>query len=568
MYRFMIEDNQFTGTIPDTFINMTQLVTFNVTNNRLSGSIPTWLNRWSALQHLNMAANQFTSTIPDSIGLISSLLTIDLSGNKLVGTIPYSLRNLVRLSTIDFSNNALESGPSQSFDLLTSTFSPTVVNVSHNRLGPIMQAHQIPANGIVLPGLIDISSNSFQCPYPKNFPSIVVLLRSPCVLQWSTYGIYAGIIIAGILVILMLARVVKNWVVDHLDTRGLVVMNSVFYLSMWSIDAVGLALDIVSLSQILGYLVESVDNCIPLNEYGIFSKYMSWFPYPVDPGQSNPAMLFLDWYNFYVAQFGLSPDRGAPTLMLQFSNDVCRRLIAECDFDPATTTCYRAHPELAQNGGSAHRVFLIFVIVVAALRGCFELVRAGFVFRSIAQKSMFLGRAGIDFMYSGLFSPLMWPFMGHSFIDQVILYNGTKFVDIVRQLVSVALLSTVPQLLVNLYFLLLVTQVGLETANLLSIFTGILSIVVLLTRGFLLYVQENHADWHSRKDKHTRTADERDAGEFVVYDDDMAGVDDFASSRRRTSTVLDEVSAVSVGAVPPPPKSIAVSATDIELSSI
>jgi hypothetical protein len=106
-------------------------------------------------------------------------------------------------------------------------------------------------------------------------------------------------------------------------------------------------------------------------------------------------------------------------------------------------------------------------------------------------------RAGADFVRSSVLSPFMWPFMGRTFVDQVVLHEA-KFAEIMRRLLNISLLSTVPQLFVNLYYLLAVSQSGLQLATLLSILTSCITFALLLSRGFLLYVKEHHGDWHSR----------------------------------------------------------------------
>ncbi len=57
------------------------------------------------LRHLDLGHNSFTGTVPSSLGNLSDLRTLDLSDNQLVGPLPAELQNLTKLYRLDIDNN-------------------------------------------------------------------------------------------------------------------------------------------------------------------------------------------------------------------------------------------------------------------------------------------------------------------------------------------------------------------------------------------------------------------------------------------------------------------------------
>ncbi|KAK9049719.1 hypothetical protein SSX86_031312 [Deinandra increscens subsp. villosa] len=86
--------NRFTGSIPSTFRNLTELLTLDIGNNYLSGRIPIFLGELSKLRILLLGKNNFSGSIPKELCKLTNASLIDLSSNFLSGSIPSCLQNI------------------------------------------------------------------------------------------------------------------------------------------------------------------------------------------------------------------------------------------------------------------------------------------------------------------------------------------------------------------------------------------------------------------------------------------------------------------------------------------
>ncbi|KAI3773442.1 hypothetical protein L1987_47971 [Smallanthus sonchifolius] len=86
--------NKFTGSIPDSFCNLTKVLTLDIGKNYLSGWIPKFIGELSNLRILLLGKNNFSGSIPKQLCQLSNASLIDLSGNSLTGTIPSCLQNI------------------------------------------------------------------------------------------------------------------------------------------------------------------------------------------------------------------------------------------------------------------------------------------------------------------------------------------------------------------------------------------------------------------------------------------------------------------------------------------
>lgn len=99
--------------LPQEIVACYRLRSLVLSNNRIEGVIPVGIGaKLNQLERLDLSVNEFVGSVPDDFGNLSSLLTqapLNLSNNHLSGSIPPSLANL-RSVPIDLSNNQL-SGP-------------------------------------------------------------------------------------------------------------------------------------------------------------------------------------------------------------------------------------------------------------------------------------------------------------------------------------------------------------------------------------------------------------------------------------------------------------------------
>lgn len=110
-----LDSNRFTGSIPESFRNLTNLLTLDMGNNKLSGRIPNFVGELSRLRIIFLRKNNFTGSIPKQLCRLSNVNLIDLSRNSLSGSIPNCLQNITGPSYLAFQKQANFFFPGNSF---------------------------------------------------------------------------------------------------------------------------------------------------------------------------------------------------------------------------------------------------------------------------------------------------------------------------------------------------------------------------------------------------------------------------------------------------------------------
>ncbi|CAH8369320.1 unnamed protein product [Eruca vesicaria subsp. sativa] len=102
-----LQNNAFTGKIPATLSNCSELVSLHLSFNYLSGTIPSSLGSLSKLRDLKLWMNMLEGEIPQELMFVNTLETLILDFNVLTGEIPSGLSNCTNLNWISLSNNRL-----------------------------------------------------------------------------------------------------------------------------------------------------------------------------------------------------------------------------------------------------------------------------------------------------------------------------------------------------------------------------------------------------------------------------------------------------------------------------
>ncbi|KAL8155722.1 leucine-rich repeat receptor protein kinase HPCA1-like [Apium graveolens] len=106
---------------------------FHFSKNQLSGDIQTQLfSSKMQLLHVVLDENNFTGRIPNTLGLVKTLKTVRLDRNRLTGPVPETLSNLANVNELFLSNNNLD-GP---FPNLTGMPSLNYLDLSNNSFNP------------------------------------------------------------------------------------------------------------------------------------------------------------------------------------------------------------------------------------------------------------------------------------------------------------------------------------------------------------------------------------------------------------------------------------------------
>ncbi|KAM3749805.1 hypothetical protein ACB098_05G214100 [Castanea mollissima] len=83
--------NNFSGSIPKAFLNISYLSTLDISDNRLSGRIPSAIGKLLFLKVLLVRGNRLRGTIPTQFCQLIHINLMDLSNNFLSGTIPHCI---------------------------------------------------------------------------------------------------------------------------------------------------------------------------------------------------------------------------------------------------------------------------------------------------------------------------------------------------------------------------------------------------------------------------------------------------------------------------------------------
>ncbi|XP_075666070.1 receptor-like protein 14 [Castanea sativa] len=85
----LLEENIFSGSIPEHFLNMSELLTLDISDNKLSGSIPSAFSKTSYIRILLLGGNHLSGNISTQLCQLTNITLMDLSRNLFSGTIPH-----------------------------------------------------------------------------------------------------------------------------------------------------------------------------------------------------------------------------------------------------------------------------------------------------------------------------------------------------------------------------------------------------------------------------------------------------------------------------------------------
>ncbi|TXG63587.1 hypothetical protein EZV62_010581 [Acer yangbiense] len=169
MSEYLVSNNKLTGEISPLICESKYLFALDLSNNNLSGVLPQCLANFSdALSILALQSNKFHGSIPQTFMNGSNLKMVDLSNNQLQGRIPRSLVNCTKLVYLHLGNNQIT-------DIFPSWLGTLrelkVLIMKSNRLHGVIKE---PEANFEFPKLqvIDLSHNMFRGELPtKHFQS-------------------------------------------------------------------------------------------------------------------------------------------------------------------------------------------------------------------------------------------------------------------------------------------------------------------------------------------------------------------------------------------------------------
>ncbi|KAF2301381.1 hypothetical protein GH714_023476 [Hevea brasiliensis] len=89
-----LQENNFTGSLPEALLNSSNLLALNVRDNRLSGKVPNMIAELSNLRVLLLGGNNLSGSIPKQLCQLQNISLMDLSSNAFSGSIPRCFYNI------------------------------------------------------------------------------------------------------------------------------------------------------------------------------------------------------------------------------------------------------------------------------------------------------------------------------------------------------------------------------------------------------------------------------------------------------------------------------------------
>ncbi|XP_015169651.1 receptor-like protein 12 [Solanum tuberosum] len=175
---------QFSGSIPESIGNLTQMRKLNFGNNHFTGYNPSTISKLKHLTSLDLSSNSFSGEIPDIFSNLQELCYLSLFDNSFIGSFPSTIVRLTQLQHLDLSHNSLNGTiPSSVFSLpLLSSLS-----LQHNQFSGL--ADEFKTN----PTLehLDLSHNQLSGSFPQSLASLTNL--STLILSSNNITVNEGI---------------------------------------------------------------------------------------------------------------------------------------------------------------------------------------------------------------------------------------------------------------------------------------------------------------------------------------------------------------------------------------
>ncbi|OAY52773.1 hypothetical protein MANES_04G110000v8 [Manihot esculenta] len=89
-----LQGNRLNGSLPEAFLNSSNMLTLNLRENELSGSLPNKFGAFPNLRVLLLGGNRLNGHIPSGLCQLNNVSLLDLSRNYFSGSIPHCLYNL------------------------------------------------------------------------------------------------------------------------------------------------------------------------------------------------------------------------------------------------------------------------------------------------------------------------------------------------------------------------------------------------------------------------------------------------------------------------------------------
>ncbi|XP_017253268.1 receptor-like protein EIX2 [Daucus carota subsp. sativus] len=159
---FDVSENHLTGMIPPSLCLMTNLGILSLRDNQLSGKLPTCWDDSQSIYILDISSNNLSGEIPSSLGRLYDIIVLSLSNNSLSGEIPSSLQNITHLESLDLGNNKLSGNLPQWIGNVSLKL--WILRLSSNKLTGIIPAQWCNLSTL---HILDLAENSLSGVIPS-----------------------------------------------------------------------------------------------------------------------------------------------------------------------------------------------------------------------------------------------------------------------------------------------------------------------------------------------------------------------------------------------------------------
>ncbi|KAK1290639.1 putative LRR receptor-like serine/threonine-protein kinase [Acorus calamus] len=143
LHTLILRQNDFRpGPMPRAILNMSSLVVIDLTWLRISGSFPTDFGlHFPFLEEIHIPENGFTGPIPSSLSNASNLMVLEISGNMFTGSVPAPIGELPLLQKLNLADNQLGGGLGFLSSLLNSNNFEEILLSGNSFNGPLPDLH-------------------------------------------------------------------------------------------------------------------------------------------------------------------------------------------------------------------------------------------------------------------------------------------------------------------------------------------------------------------------------------------------------------------------------------------
>ncbi|KDP38960.1 hypothetical protein JCGZ_00717 [Jatropha curcas] len=192
---FSISVNRISGAIPISFFNISSIVLISAVENHLTGNLPDMLGlAFPSLQNFDIGGNEFSGLIPDSLSNASQIQSIDIAENNFSGKVSVNFGKMKSLQLLQLGSNNLGSNSTNDLMFLTSLVNSSyleMLDLTLNNFGGVLpdsmsnlssQLGRLYLGGNEITGVIpvaleslinlvpmDLGSNLFTGPIPSYF---------------------------------------------------------------------------------------------------------------------------------------------------------------------------------------------------------------------------------------------------------------------------------------------------------------------------------------------------------------------------------------------------------------